>query len=226
MKLKYSIIVLAALFAAPAFAADVAAVKARPVVQRAVPYDDTAGWTYGVSMIGATAKISVPQSGQPDNTANASAGAVLGYTWGVPTNWFGLEAGLYKNMTGADDPTPTYTGRVRAIWGGPVQTFLALIPNAATQFPVLQTPPSAYLGPFPYVYAVGSADNLTSALGHRVQLAGGVGLGFRQKLNPSTAMDYFSDCVWSIGSSDIPGPLPGMTAAQTRKCVAGITVSH
>lgn len=202
-----------------AYAADQSPVVKAPVRRALVPFDGTAGSYYGASTIGESTKISVPTS-TADTGASAAVGAVYGYAWGNPANWFFLEGGVYKSAASSGVVDPTWTGRARLGWGGPAQGFLNLIPGPfnPTTSPVLTAPPSSTT--FPYVYGVASADNLTRTIAKDMQYGLGGGIGLRQKLTADTAVDYFSDCTWSVGHTVVNG------ASQDRKCIAGFTVSH
>lgn len=238
---------------APAYAADLPPpiLKAPPIV--GYPYTGS-GVYAGIGAVGAVANVGTADA--LGNTQLAALGAALeltaGYQFGLGANWAAVEVGLQYTNIGATTVVPgilpgsTAVGSVnskwgfeeRAMFGFPIQSVLAVLPNLNVVFPGLPALPAgvtpANTTQHPYIYAFLREDDVTAVLamangaasfsGQAWQIQPGIGAGIRQQWTNGLVVDTSAGCTFAGTGFTLGGP-PGMGGASAnlgRDCRAKV----
>lgn len=242
---SYTLGLLAALCVTPAFAADMTLKAPKP---RVLETYRGAGWYYGAHTFAENQKISTPNSNVLGGqfAVGAAIGLTAGYMWGGNgLSWQALEAmASYKNIAGGL-PVANSTLTVDSKWsftqrfkfGGPIDAFLAVLPNLNTVFPALPAAPAGGVGTtHPYLFGALHEDDISESLGVPLgrawRIKGGFGVGMMQQLgkaanNPSGAT-VIAD-VWAEyipPSSSITFGVPDVKTNAGRETRIGLSILY
>lgn len=199
-------LLIAALFASPAFAADMIPLKAPPKLSLAYP--STQGFYFGVGTMGGGGKVSGDVPGVNSNSLISNeigAAFILGYVWNVPNSAYFAAAEGWFGVTNFNGSAPgfsfggpaTFTQRVMV--GAPLNDIAALFPTWNLQVPPFPTLPGGQTASNikPYLFASLTEDDKTlDILGvgsNKVWgFAPGMGIGMKGQLTSGSVVDVFA----------------------------------
>jgi hypothetical protein len=199
--------IASALFAVPAFAADMA-LKAAPPVP-GYPYA-ASGFYFGVGASTSAASATVANTGV--FSAGAGFDGIVGFQWKGDLDFVALELDATYTNLGAATACATVGGATscaagyqweidpRVKFGFPIQTLQSILPNLANLFPGLPQLPSTFVpaNQHPYLFAGVPIKDVSASYGlmngKEWLVQGEAGIGILSQYTNGTAVDISAGC--------------------------------